>query len=195
MTLLIPYAGLESSPWKNGGGSSTEITAAPPGATFDSFDWRISLATIAHDGPFSHYPGIDRTLALVGGPGAVLDAGDGSRFFLTEDEPVFEFTGEADISATLGGGAPSTDFNVMTRRSRCHHRLGRRILKGASDFAPRGDVTILFLAEGESLSVSSDAERIGLVRFDTIVFDTPTVWTLESVHAVVLVVDIFISAG
>ncbi len=194
MTLLIPYAGLESSPWKNGGGSTIEIAAAPPGATFDSFDWRISLATIAHDGPFSHYPGIDRTLALVDGPGGVLDTGDGRRFLLTDDEPIFEFAGESDITATLSGG-PSTDFNVMTRRNRCHHRMGRRTLEGASAFAPRGDITVLFLAEGEGLSVSSDAERIGLVRFDTIVFDTPTVWTLEAIRAVVLVVDIFIAPG
>jgi len=192
MTLLIPYAGLESSPWKNGGGSTTEIAAAPPGATFDSFDWRISLATITQDGPFSQFPGIERTLALVDGPGAVLDIGGGNRFFLSEDEPIFEFSGEATVSATLNG-APSTDFNVMTRRNRCHHRLGRRILNGASEFAPRGDVTVLFLAEGESLSVSSDAERIGLVRYDTVVFDTPTVWTLESPSAVVLVVDLFLN--
>ena len=192
MTLLIPYAGLEPSPWKNGGGSTTEIAAAPPGATFDSFDWRISLATITLDGPFSQFPGIERTLALVDGPGAVLDIGAGNRFFLSEDEPIFEFPGEAVVSATLNG-APSTDFNVMTRRTRCHHRLGRRVLNGASPFAPRGDVTVLFLAEGESLSVSSDAERIGLVRYDTVVFDTPTVWTLESPRAVVLVVDLFLN--
>ncbi|MFP5392094.1 MAG: HutD family protein [Gammaproteobacteria bacterium] len=192
MTLLIPYAGLESSPWKNGAGCTTEIAAAPPGATFDSFDWRISLATISHDGPFSHFPGIDRTLALVDGPGATLDIGNGSRFLLCEEEPIFEFAGEANIAATLAGG-PTTDFNVMTRRQRCHHRVGRRVLRGEASFAPRGDVALLFLAEGESLSVSSDAERIGLVRFDTIVFDTSTVWTLESVHAVVLIVDIFFS--
>jgi environmental stress-induced protein Ves len=34
-------------PWKNGGGSTTEIAIAPPDAGFDDFDWRISLATIA----------------------------------------------------------------------------------------------------------------------------------------------------
>ena len=63
MTLLIPYAGLEPAPWKNGGGSTTEIAIAPLGATVDKFDWRISLATIANSGPFSVFPGVDRTLA------------------------------------------------------------------------------------------------------------------------------------
>ncbi|MES2323217.1 MAG: HutD family protein [Pseudomonadota bacterium] len=192
MTLLIPYAGLEPAPWKNGGGSTTEIAIAPLGATVDKFDWRISLATIANSGPFSVFPGVDRTLALVEGEGVVLDIGDEGRFVLSEDDPIVEFAGESVVEATLNGGA-TTDFNVMTRRQRCHHRLGRRTLTGSSEFAPRGDVTVLFLVEGDSLSVCSDAERIGMVRFDAVVFDTGTVWTLEATQATVFVVDIFIN--
>lgn len=194
MTLLIPYASLETAPWKNGAGSTSEIAAAPAGADLDDFDWRVSLATVAQDGPFSVYPGVDRSLALVQGPGAILDIDGDSRFALNEDDPVIEFQGESEIVATLGG-APTTDFNVMTRRTRCHHRLGRRILSGISEFAPRGDVTILFLADGDSLSVSSDAERIGMVRFDSVVFDTGTVWQLEAGQATVFVVDIFLAEG
>lgn len=194
MTLLIPYASLEAAPWKNGAGSSTEIAAAPAGAGLDEFEWRISLATIAQDGPFSAFAGIDRTLALVQGPGVILDVDGDSRFALSEDDPVIEFAGESEVVATMMG-APSTDFNVMTRRARCHHRLGRRILSGISEFAPRGDVTVLFLADGDSLSVSSDAERIGMVRFDAVVFDTDTVWKLEAGQATVFVVDIFLSEG
>lgn len=190
MTVLIPYASLEPQLWKNGGGSTTEIAVAPPGAGFDGFDWRISLATIAQDGPFSVFPGIDRTLALVEGPGASLELDGDTVFALSEDEPVIEFPGEAQVVATIAG--PTTDFNVMTRRSRCHHRLGRRRLQGISEFAPRGDFSILFLAEGESLSVSSDAERIGMVRFDAVLFDTDTIWKLETGQATVLVVDVFV---
>ena len=192
MTLLIPFAGLESAPWKNGGGSSTEIAIAPPGAGIDSFDWRISLATIAASGPFSTYPGVDRTLALVDGPGVLLDLGDDGRFVLGEDEPIVEFAGEARVSATLTGAA-SLDFNVMTRRARCNHRLGRRVLDGVSGYAPRGDVSILFLAEGESLTVSSDSERLGLVRYDAVLFESGAVWTLEATQAVVILVDIFMA--
>lgn len=192
MTLLIPFAGLEPAPWKNGGGSTTEIAIAPVGATLDRFDWRISLATIAANGPFSVFAGVDRTLALVDGAGVVLDIGDEGRFVLSEDDPIVEFGGESPVTATLTLG-PTTDFNVMTLRARCHHRLGRRVLSGASEFAPRGDVTILFLAEGDSLSVSSDSERIGLVRYDAVIFDTGTVWTLEAGQATVFVVDIFMN--
>lgn len=191
MTMLIPYAGLEATPWKNGGGSTTEIAIAPPGSGFDGFDWRISLATIGIDGPFSVFPGIDRTLALVDGPGVTLEVDGEDKVMLCEEEPVFEFRGEQAVVAAVNGG-PTTDFNVMTRRASCHHRLGRRELEGISEFAPRGDVTVLFLAEGESLSVISDAERIGLVRYDAVVFDTSTVWTLETAAATVFVIDIFL---
>jgi hypothetical protein len=192
MTLLIPFAGLEPAPWKNGGGSTTELAVAPPGASLDRFDWRISLATISADGPFSQFTGVDRSLALVEGPGVYLDIDEEGRFALSEDEPLIEFAGESHVIATLAGG-PSTDFNVMTRRERCHHKLGRRELDGTSEFAPRGDISILFLAAGESLAVCSDAERIGMVRYDAVIFDTNTVWTLEAGQATVFVVDIFIN--
>ena len=192
MTLLIPFAGLEPAPWKNGGGSTTELAIAPPGASLDKFDWRISLATIAADGPFSLFGGVDRSLALVDGPGVFLEIDEAGRFALDADAPLIEFAGESHVRATLAGG-PSLDFNVMTRRERCHHKLGRRVLDGVSAFAPRGDISILFLAEGDSLSVCSDAERIGLVRYDAVIFDTNTVWTLEAGQATVFVVDIFLN--
>jgi environmental stress-induced protein Ves len=54
--------------WKNGGGSTTEIAVAPMGASLDDFDWRVSMARVASDGPFSEFAGIDRTLDILKGP-------------------------------------------------------------------------------------------------------------------------------
>ena len=108
MTMLIPFASLAPVPWKNGGGSTTEIMIEPPGAQFHDFDWRISLATIAQDGPFSLFPGVDRTLALVEGPGLMLDIDDSGRFVLGDEDTIIEFAGESAINATLNGGPPST---------------------------------------------------------------------------------------
>ena len=190
MTVLIPFAGLSAVPWKNGGGSTTEIAIEPPDAGFDNFDWRISLATISRDGPFSLFPGVDRTLALVDGHGMTLDIDGAERLLVCDDEPVVSFPGEARVEAKLNRGA-TTDFNVMTRRARCRHKFGRRTLTGNSEFVPGGDVTVLFLAEGDGLAVASDDERIGMVRCDAIVFDDNTAWTLETVHGVVFIVDIF----
>lgn len=190
MTSLITFAGLAPVPWKNGGGSTTEIAIAPPEAGFDDFDWRISLATIASDGPFSQFADVDRTLVLLEGHGATLDIDGEERVLLCDDERVIAFDGESEVNCKLNRG-PTIDFNVMTRRERCHHVFGRRRLAGQSRFSARGDITILFLAEGDSLTVSSDAERIGMVRYDTVVFDSTGMWTLEAGLAEVYIVDIF----
>jgi uncharacterized protein len=40
-------------PWKNRRGSTTEIAVGSAGASLDAFDWRISMAHVAADGPFS----------------------------------------------------------------------------------------------------------------------------------------------
>lgn len=112
--------GLTPMPWKNGGGTTREIAAWPPGAGLDAFDWRLSIADIAADGPFSAFPGIDRQIVLLDGGGVRLHARDGSfdHRLVAVGEP-FAFAGEATVDATLLGG-PTRDFNVMTRRGRCH---------------------------------------------------------------------------
>lgn len=189
MSKLIQYASLNATPWKNGGGSTTEIAIAPFGATFDNFDWRISLATISQSGPFSTFPGIDRTLTLVSGPGVVLDVGNERKVALSEREPLVAFPGETPVSATVSSGA-TTDFNVMTRRAACRHQLERRVVRDFSTLERRSDVTLVFLAEGESLYLRSPNERIAMVRYDAVVLDEDDEWTLEGGHATVFIVDI-----
>ncbi|MYM81780.1 HutD family protein [Duganella sp. FT50W] len=188
MTQLIQYASLRAAPWKNGGGSTTEIAVSPAGATFDDFDWRVSLATIAQDGPFSIFPGIDRSLALVDGDGVLLDFGD-ERFVLSPSEPLIEFSGEDAVHATVTG-LHTTDFNVMTRRGQCRHRLELLVVTGTQTLKRRGGATLLFLAEGESLTLGSARERIAMVRYDTVVMEADEDWTLEAQQATVLVADI-----
>lgn len=189
MSKLIQYASLHATPWKNGGGSTTEFAIAPPGASVDDFDWRISLATIAHSGPFSVFPGIDRTLTLVDGPGVVLDVGNERQVALSEREPVLAFPGEQQVAATVLGG-PTTDFNVMTRRTRCSHQLERREVRDFSTLERRSETTIVFLADGESLTAISAKERVAMVRYDVLVLSAEEVWTLEAGQATVFIVDI-----
>lgn len=105
---------LPATPWKNGGGTTREIATHPPGAGFGDFAWRLSVADVERDGPFSAFPGIDRTIVLLRGAGKRL-AADGVEHALTECGAPFAFAGEAAIEARLVGGA-TRDFNVMTRR-------------------------------------------------------------------------------
>jgi uncharacterized protein len=193
MTVLIPFAGLSPVPWKNGGGSTTEIAIGPPDSGFEDFDWRVSLATIEKDGAFSAFPGVDRTLALVEGHGMTLEI-DGEPTLVSDTEPVVAFDGSSQVIAKLSRGG-STDFNAMTRSERCYHTFGRRRLSGdstaSSTFVARADVTVLFLAEGDALELRNENERIGMVRYDAVVLEPGSTWRLEAGQGMIYIVDVW----
>ena len=107
---------LPATPWKNGGGTTQEVVCWPQGAGLDSFQWRISIAQIASNGPFSAFAGIDRTITLLQGDGVQLRAADGSvDHALNQPLAPFAFSGDVALDCSLLGGA-SQDFNVMVRR-------------------------------------------------------------------------------
>lgn len=138
-------AKLEPAPWKNGGGSTIELARAPQAPGLDDFDWRISIATIAADGPFSTFPGIDRTIVLLSGAGVHLRSADGEiDHALVERGKPFSFPGDVPIDAHLRGGV-SRDFNVMLRRPL---RAEVLVLRDAAAVA-MGDCGLLYADAGE----------------------------------------------
>jgi uncharacterized protein len=105
-------------PWKNGAGITREIAVSPAGASPEAFDWRISVAEVSRDAPFSAFPGIDRCIVLLQGSGMLLHGADGGLVHrLDRRHEPFHFSGDLPLDATLLGVA-SADFNVMTRRGR-----------------------------------------------------------------------------
>src|SRR6185312_8494152 len=111
---ILRTSGRTSVPWKNGGGTTSEVAVFPQGASFEDFGWRISIADIARSGPFSQFPGIDRTLAMLKGQVSLSIAGR-DTIALSIDMPPVEFPGDVATAAELIGEA-ATDLNVMTRR-------------------------------------------------------------------------------
>jgi environmental stress-induced protein Ves len=103
---------LPVTPWRNGGGETREVAAEP--SADGGFAWRVSIATIAQDGPFSAFPGVDRTITLLEGAGVHL-VGDGLDHLLDRIGEPFAFPGDLAIDATLLGGV-NRDLNIMTRR-------------------------------------------------------------------------------
>jgi len=113
--ILVRADDLQPVAWKNGGGVTREIAAHPPGSTFESFLWRISMADVAAEGAFSIFPGIDRVLTVIeGGTMILVDAAEEIRHAVHPFEP-FQFPGETPICARLPDGA-IRDFNLMYRR-------------------------------------------------------------------------------
>ena len=64
------------------------------------------------------------------------------------------------------------------------------MVRGTLELNRRASTTLVFLADGESLSVSSARERIAMVRYDMLVIESEQVWSLEAAQATVFVVDI-----
>jgi environmental stress-induced protein Ves len=102
-------------PWKNGGGFTREIALHPLGATMDDFQWRVSTAEVAADGPFSRFEGVDRTLVILAGAGFDLAIGNAPPVRLTPGSEPLAFAADTPTAATLLTG-PVTDLNVMVRR-------------------------------------------------------------------------------
>ena len=124
-------------PWKNGRGVTRELALWPESARLErgDFDWRISSAPVNAPGPFSLFPGVERTLVVTEGAGLVLAHGDRApRARLRRLEP-YRFAGDWPTTAELPHGA-ITDLNVMVREERVRAgvqglALGRRRLREA----------------------------------------------------------------
>ena len=164
-------------PWKNGGGETVEIAVSPEGSGLASFDWRVSMATVATDGPFSIFPGIDRTLAILDGNGMVLDIEGSTPVLLTTASDPLAFPADIPVAARLQDGA-ITDLNVMTRRDGLAHRLVRIDVDGSSTL-PLPPSTCLFLCHGGALSFRRGGETGALADGDALLIEDAAAIALE----------------
>ena len=151
MIRLLKPNDYRSMPWKNGGGETTEIAAHPPAAALDGFTWRVSIARVDRDGPFSLFPGIDRTIVLLEGPGMRLTGGGGDTTLRTPFEP-HSFAGDEVLDCALVAGS-IRDFNAMFRRDRAHGTVV--VVRGnGAEIAPT-EFRLAFAAKGEHECVIS----------------------------------------
>jgi uncharacterized protein len=166
MARLLRNADHRRMPWKNGGGETVEVIVYPEDASLSDFGWRVSMAGVASDGPFSVFPGIDRTLAVLTGDGMALSIEGVGDHLLTPVSPPLAFPADAPTTARLPGG-PITDLNVMTRRGAFRHTLVHHDVTGA---LPGSSGTRLLLAL-EPLGVSTPDGLVGLQPLDALVID------------------------
>jgi len=146
---ILRSAAYQRMPWKNGGGETFEIAVSPPQATFDTMDWRISMALVTQDGPFSLLPGIDRTLTVLEGPSLILDFGPGQEMQqLAPGSPPFPFAADVPVEGRIAGGA-ITDLNVMTRRGRYRHRVHHQPITAPLSYTSVADTVLVFCAQGD----------------------------------------------
>lgn len=139
---LVSLTDAPAQPWKNGGGVTHELLTWPPRAAAvapaiaaasvpalgpapvpavaaavaaASWQLRVSVATIAADGPFSPFAGIERWFAVLEGGGVELTHPGRTVQCRVGGEP-WRFDGADAPGCTLLGGA-TRDLNLMLRGS------------------------------------------------------------------------------
>ena len=157
---ILRAADYRVMPWKNGGGTTTEIAVSPEGASLDGFDWRVSMARVEGSGPFSSFAGIDRTLSVLEGEGIVLDVAGRPAVRLTPVSAPFAFPADLPTSAALIGG-PITDLNVMTRRGRTLHSVERVAISQPVDVGTGIGSTLILCHKGEAIFREAGSIRLG----------------------------------
>jgi hypothetical protein len=140
-------------PWKNGLGSTIEIHRADgPGG---EMQWRVSIATIANDGPFSPFPDCDRHIMTIVGSGIVLCGGPlGPLYAAPAFEPV-RFSGDWTITASLIAG-PVRDFNLIVNRSFGRGELSHALLTKPQLIDQGQDWYLVYVLSGQVLCAGEE---------------------------------------
>mgnify|MGYP000432093122 FL=1 len=125
--------------WRNGAGETREICCFPP-ATRD-FHWRASIASIAANGEFSLFPGVERVITLLEGGEVTLEESNTFTHTLKQHQP-FTFAGDKVVKAKLTEGQMSMDFNIMTRLDVCKAKV-RIAERTFTTFGSRGGVVFV----------------------------------------------------
>lgn len=132
-----------------------EIYVFPEGN--DDFLFRVSIAALIQSGPFSLFPGIDRSLILLEGKPVKLN--DLMAPLLS---PV-NFPGEDMIVATVD--VEGRDLNLMCRRGRVSGKI--LVLSGEVGFPEASDFCLVFALTDFVL-----VGTVSLRRYDTCILDS-----------------------
>jgi len=144
---VIRYADTVTTRWKNGLGESRLVTRSPGDG--EDFDWQISLASMSGTLPFSEYPGVDRTLFVIGGDSLRIQSPIRDTV-LTSDGAGLEFDGSEKIVGTVVGSGEMNDFNVLSRQGNVRHKANRTRVSPEVIVHPVKDLTIVFVQSGSA---------------------------------------------
>jgi environmental stress-induced protein Ves len=146
-------------PWKNGGGSTEEITR-DAGAGLDGFGWRLSIADIGESGGFSIFAGYERIITVLQGDGMTLSVdGRNTRSLLPLDP--FAFSGESKIR----------DFNLIYAPQRYSARL-QWLSEEQRFFSSAATVLVFSISEALEVKIDSSTQQLG--RHDCLQLDGNT---------------------
>lgn len=144
---VLHASGYARMRWKNGAGWTSEIIRVPDA---DDWDWRLSIAEIETDAPFSAFPGVERELVLLSGNGLRLRFEDDASHDLLPPHDRLRFAGERAAFGELVDG-PTRDFNLMWKREAVNAQLWHRPLVGTVVlFADPGETWVVHMLAGQA---------------------------------------------
>jgi hypothetical protein len=172
---LVQLQDVADAPWRNGGGTTRTLLAWPAAG-----DWllRVSVARIAHDGPFSAFPGVARHFAVLAGAGVELAWQDRVVHLTPRSEPL-AFDGADPPACRLLDGA-TDDLNLMARSDAGTARL-ERIVPGHA-WAPRARWRGLYTHEAALLEADGSEWPLPAGTLAWADADAGA-WTLHAAHA------------
>jgi environmental stress-induced protein Ves len=162
LTHLKP-ADYRAMPWKNGGGTTTELIAESAGAA-DGYDWRLSIASVVQSGPFSDFSGYDRSIMLVEGKGFTLSFAEAGIHHLVRSFEPLRFDGAWRTECTLIDG-PVKDFNLIARKD-VHAVLDVLRIADSEALIAAAPTTVLHLFHGQVSVADRDLVAGDTLRID-----------------------------
>ena len=177
-------------PWKNGGGMTTEIARGGKSTDERDWGWRISIAGVLTDGPFSIFKGVDRTITVIEGNGMDLDFLGTPKIELNLFE-VVKFDGGQAFEGRLKDG-PIKDFNVMVDRNLFDANLVIHDGQTQGDsLVANHSLVLVHLLKGKGAQIGCKQNIFNLRRDETIIYRNNDVLKIcSSENALIAIVKI-----
>jgi environmental stress-induced protein Ves len=185
MTLLkdwhqIRLQDVPASPWKNGGGTTQSLICWPSPS---QWVFRMSVARIDSDGPFSEFMGVERWFAVLRGNGVTLQFPD-RRVVLGHKDPALQFSGETACQCSLTRG-PTLDFNLMVQGiSAKMARIDRLAYVG--NFKSQTTLAIFVVEAGGHIQINQQTQELNTESLYWITLDQDEQIKFNGMHVMLI---------
>jgi len=174
------------SPWKNGGGTTQSLVCWPSPS-----DWvfRMSVARIDSDGPFSEFKGVDRWFAVLSGEGVVLQFPE-RRVEVGALDTAVQFSGDLPCQCSLTNG-PTVDFNLMVQGVSANMA---RIYRSpyVAKFKAQTTLAIFVVAEGGRVRMGSQNYELNANSLYWITLDHDLEIEFNDMHLLLIQMESFL---
>lgn len=164
---IIRHHEFREGRWRNGMGVSWDIASASTDG--EDFGWRLAIARIDADVPFSVYPGVDRIFTLFEGGGLDLDLEETGTLACHSLYVPYPFPGDVPARCRLRAG-PCRALNLFTRRESWSAAV--EVVTSPTDITHDGPVLLFALrgaanVNGAALAMGDAAVAEGRVSLKT----------------------------